>query len=151
MEQAVDTGVFTIGYEGKAADDFVGDLVGSGVQVLVDVRELPISRKRGFSKKALSELVQQAGIEYVHIRALGSPSDARKKLRKSGDFESFSQEYADHLEENTEYVEELVDLIGTGRRTALMCFERDHTRCHRSLLVGVLLDGAAVDIEVHHL
>ena len=151
MEQTADAGVFTIGYEGKAADSFVDDLLGRGVQILVDVREIPISRKRGFSKTALSELVQQAGIEYLHLRALGSPRDSRKKLKASGDFEVFSREYADHLEGNTRSLEELMELIGTGRRTALMCFERDHTQCHRSLLVGALLEEAGSDFVVHHL
>jgi uncharacterized protein (DUF488 family) len=89
LEQTVDLGVCTIGYEGKAADGFVDDLVESGVQILVDVRELPLSRKRGFSKTALSELVQQAGIEYLHLRALGSPRKSRKKFGESKDFEVF--------------------------------------------------------------
>ncbi len=151
MEQTADAGVFTIGYEGKAADGFVDDLLERGVQILVDVREMPVSRKRGFSKSALSQLVQQAGIEYLHLRALGSPRDSRRKLKESGDFEVFSREYADHLQGNGGSLQELREVIGTGRRTALMCFERDHTRCHRSLLGGALLEEAGGNLAVHHL
>jgi uncharacterized protein (DUF488 family) len=151
LEQTADAGVFTIGYEGRIADGFIKDLVGSGVQILVDVREIPISRKPGFSKSALSELARKAGIEYLHIRALGSPRRSRRKLKESGDFEAFVREYADHLRDNGRHLVELLELIGTGRRTAIMCFERDHTQCHRSLLVGALLDEADAEFEVYHL
>lgn len=150
MEQTEGTGVFTIGYEGRAAEGFVEDLVESGVQILVDVREMPISRKRGFSKSALCALVQKVGIEYLHFRALGSPRQSRRKLKESGDFEIFFSEYAEHLEVNGRHLEELLELIGTGRRTAIMCFERDHTQCHRSFLVAAL-EEAGGDFEVFHL
>lgn len=72
MEQAADMGVYTIGYEGKGLEGFIGELLGAEVDVLVDVRELPVSRKRGFSKSALSARVNDAGIEYLHFRSSGS-------------------------------------------------------------------------------
>ena len=89
----------------------------------------------------------EEGIEYLHIRSLGSPRESRKKLRENGDFESFSREYADHLECNTEDVESLLNLILSGKRAALMCFEKDHMRCHRTLLAQELLDGSVEDLR----
>lgn len=142
---------YTVGYEGRVIDDFVEELVRSEIEVLVDVREMPASRKPGFSKSRLSERVAEEGIEYLHIRSLGSPRESRKKLRENGDFESFSREYADHLECNTEDVESLLNLILSGKRAALMCFEKDHTRCHRALLAQELLDESVEDLRVFHL
>jgi len=65
--------LYTIGYEGKAVQGFVEDLVRNGIEVLVDVRELPVSRKPGFSKSKLREQVASSGIDYLHLRSLGSP------------------------------------------------------------------------------
>jgi uncharacterized protein (DUF488 family) len=151
LEQTAGAELYTIGYEGRAVEDFVEDLRFADVEVLVDVRELPQSRKPGFSKSKLSEYVSRAGVQYLHLRSLGSPRDSRRRLRESGDFDAFSREYADHLEVNAEDVYALVELINSGRRAAIMCFERDHTRCHRSLLVSVLLGEAGHDFRVYHL
>ena len=142
---------YTVGYEGRVIEDFVEELVRSEIEILVDVREMPASRKPGFSKSRLSERVAEEGMEYLHIKSLGSPRESRKKLRENGDFESFSHEYADHLECNAEDVELLLDLILSGKRAALMCFEKDHMRCHRTLLAQELLDGSVEDIRVFHL
>lgn len=142
---------YTVGYEGRVIEDFVEELVRSEIEILVDVREMPASRKPGFSKSRLSERVAEEGMEYLHIRSLGSPRESRKKLRENGDFESFSREYADHLECNAEDVELLLDLILSGKRAALMCFEKDHARCHRTLLAQELLNESVEDLRVFHL
>lgn len=151
MERTVNAGFYTVGYEGRAVEAFVEGLVARGVEVLVDVRELPVSRKPGFSKSKLARHVSEADIEYLHLRSLGSPRDSRRRLKESGDFDSFSREYTDHLRMNAEDVELLLELILGGKRAALMCFERDHTRCHRTLLAQELLDGAVEDLQVFHL
>lgn len=151
MEITQDMGLFTIGYEGRVVDDFVEDLRSANVEVLVDVRELPQSRKPGFSKTALSTQLDKAGIKYRHFKSLGSPRMSRKKLKQGGDFDVFVREYADHLEVNTDDVCALLDIVCSGKRAALMCFERDHTQCHRNYLAEVLLDEAGCDFKVHHL
>jgi hypothetical protein len=66
-------------------------------------------------------------------------------------FIAFSQEYVGHLEVNSEDVSALAELINSGRRAAIMCFERDHTQCHRSLLVSALLEEAGHEVRVYHL
>ncbi len=73
MEHAAGATLYTIGYEGRAVEDFIEDLRFADVEVLVDVRELPHSRRPGFSKSKLSEHVSRAGLEYLHLRSLGSP------------------------------------------------------------------------------
>lgn len=151
LEQTTSTGVFTIGYEGRVVEDFIEDLMNSGIQVLVDVRELPVSRKRGFSKSALSALVQEEGIEYLHLRELGSPRQSRRKLKEGGDFEEFLKEYADHLQANPQHVNELQEVVDTGKRTAIMCFERDHKQCHRNFLVHALREEPGNGFELHHI
>lgn len=145
------TELYTIGYEGKVVQDFVQDLSDSSVEVLVDVREVPVSRKLGFSKTKLASFVNEAGIDYVHLKSLGSPKESRQKLKESGNFEEFSHEYLNHLAGGSEDLKDLEDLISSGKRAALMCFERDHTRCHRTLLVSELMHGLGIKLQVYHL
>ncbi len=70
--------LFTIGYEGRDIDEFVSLLKDNGITRLIDVREIPFSRKKGFSKSRLNERLQNENIDYVHIKALGSPSEIRE-------------------------------------------------------------------------
>lgn len=141
--------LFTIGYEGKTLEAFVNALLANAVSVLVDVRELPLSRKRGFSKTALSEQLAAAGIDYVHFASLGSPKDVRHKLLADGDYEAFFKAYAAHLGRQDEAVAEVRRLL--GRTTVcLMCYEADAEKCHRSLLAAELEGSADRLLEVIH-
>lgn len=143
--------LYTIGYEGRAVENFVEDLSRAGVEVLVDVREMPVSRKPGFSKTKLSRYVTDEGIDYLHLKSLGSPRDSRRRLRESGDFDTFSREYVNHLESSTEDLGALLALLNSGRQAALMCFERDHAWCHRTLLVRELLRDVGESLPIYHL
>jgi uncharacterized protein (DUF488 family) len=82
--------LFTIGYEGTRLPEFLNELTAAGVQTLVDVRELPQSRIPGYSKTALSAALKQKGIEYIHMRELGSPRELRHELRENGNFAAFT-------------------------------------------------------------
>jgi uncharacterized protein (DUF488 family) len=139
--------VWTIGYEGRTPDQLVADLRGAGVAAVVDVRELPLSRKRGFSKSSLAALLQAHGIAYVGERRLGAPREARHRLREGGAWAPFANAYLAHLDGQAAA---LADLEAEARRrpTALLCFERDALACHRSLLTGRL---ARRGLEVVHL
>jgi uncharacterized protein (DUF488 family) len=136
----------SIGYEGKTVDDLVAQLLEQGVRVLVDVRLTPLSRKPGLSKTKLSEALAAVGIGYVHHRALGNPKDNRAGFR-AGEPESRAR-YRDVLEtaaasDALAHVSELLD----GGVVALLCFEQDHTECHRDIVVRRLMKarpGAAV-------
>ncbi len=142
--------VFTIGYEQhRHPSTLIETLQAAGVGRLVDVRDLPISRRRGFSKSALASALSDADIEYQHIRALGNPKPYRD-LYKSGQVEEGRNAYRAHLC-NGSY-EELLRLGGMLEETSicLLCFEESHTDCHRAVIVDEL-GGALSDLEVVHL
>lgn len=123
----------SIGYEGRDAEGLVRSLKLQNVQVLVDVRLTPISRKKGLSKSALRERLRSAGIDYVHHRELGNPRDNRDAFRDGST--SALQRFRDCLEAPAAatalaHVSELLD----EGSVALLCFERDHSQCHRHLV-----------------
>jgi len=86
----------TIGYEGSVLPDFINTLISAGIKRLIDIREVPLSRKQGFSKRALSEALSGAGLHYAHLRALGDPKAGREAARK-GDRHTFVRIYSNHL------------------------------------------------------
>src|SRR5688572_3142195 len=85
--------VFTIGYEGRSLDQFLADLGAQGVTLLADVRDAPVSRKPGFSKSPLAAALQQAGISYRHIRALGCPKPIRDACKQDGDWARYTRAF----------------------------------------------------------
>ena len=141
---------FTIGYEGRYIDDFISYLKSFSIQRLIDVREIPISRKKGFSKTILKNKLESENIEYVHIRALGSPSEIRHKLKADLDFEDFSRSYMDHLLMNAESLQEAIHGINE-KVSCLMCFEKTPENCHRSLVAKKILDLVGKNIQVRHI
>ena len=141
-----DTVVFTIGYEGRDLGDFIGILKLHGIEQLIDVRELAFSRRNGFAKSKLSKALRQNGIVYKHFPALGSPKAIRYKLWREGNYNDFFKEYTEALSrpESQEYFKDLEGLAQV-RSTVIMCFERDVTKCHRSIIKERLIrDGFRV-------
>lgn len=134
---------FTIGYEGHALDDFIATLLEAGVQRIVDVRELPLSRKRGFSKRALAEALAEHGIEYVHVRAAGNPF---RDLRH--DIDRCLAAYREHLRANPAVLDEVMAAL-EGTRAALLCVEHDYAMCHRSVLAARLARRKNVKVAAH--
>jgi uncharacterized protein (DUF488 family) len=130
--------LFTIGYEGANLNDFLETLIGCGITQLIDVREVPISRKAGFSKNALREALEASGIRYLHIKALGDPKPGRDAARR-GDYTTFRRIYLKHLE-RLEAQEALVfaEKRVATRTSCLLCFERDNANCHRSIIADRL-------------
>ena len=140
--------IWTIGYEQARVDDVTAALTAAGVEVLADIRYLPLSRRPGFSKSALAAAAREAGIEYRHMKQLGTPAEGRAAARR-GDHEALSRVYAGQLElpEALAAMAELRDLAGE-KRVALLCYEREARECHRSLLIEALLpDFAVVDLK----
>ena len=125
---------------------FISILKKHGIQQLIDVRELALSRKNGFAKSALSKFLRDNGIVYKHFPTLGSPSEIRHKLWQEGDYNKFFKEYSGALNRE-ESQEHLTDLEGLAhvRRTVIMCFERDVDKCHRKIIKERLIkDGFKV-------
>ncbi|OZC80423.1 hypothetical protein CH274_14655 [Rhodococcus sp. 06-418-5] len=136
----------SIGYEGRDVRQLVERLKLERVDVLVDVRLTPLSRKPGLSKTKLAAALADSGIAYVHHRALGNPKDNREGYR-SGIAESFGRFRAVlESEQGQSAVGHVVKMLDDAV-VALLCFERDHRSCHRDLVasaVGELLPNLAV-------
>lgn len=127
--------LYTVGYEGIEISAFVALLEGAAVTCLVDVRELPLSRKRGFSKTPLSTVLASRGIAYVHLPDLGCPRPVRDRYRVDGDWSRYTRSFLAHLRSADAPLRELVKI--SRRATAcLMCFEADFHRCHRAMVAS---------------
>lgn len=140
--------IWTIGYEQATVDGVIGALSSARVEILADIRFLPLSRRPGFSKSALAAAIGEAGIEYRHLKPLGTPAEGRAAARR-GDHAELERVYAGQLE----LPEALAAMAGlralaADKRVALLCYERDAAECHRSLLINALLpDFTVVDLK----
>jgi len=134
--------IFTIGYEGATQSELIGRLGEAGVQVLADIRAVPLSRRPGFSKNILAAGLREAGIDYVGLKALGTPAEGRAAARRH-DLDSLRRIYTGQLE-LPEALAQAAQLraMAAERPTALLCFEREPACCHRSLLVEAILQDA---------
>lgn len=83
--------VFTIGYQGLDIDSFVALLAEHGIETVVDIRELPLSRKPGFSKKALANLLNLSGLKYAHMDSLGCPKRVRDRYRADCNWKRYTE------------------------------------------------------------
>jgi|SRR5438132_2802603 len=130
--------IWTIGHSTRALDELIGLLRENGIQKLADVRRYPGSRRYPhFSRQSLSQSLAEAGIEYVHMPALGgrrqpeadSPNTAWRNAQFRG--------YADHMAK-PEFRAAIDSLLGDPRRTAVMCAEAVPWKCHRNLIADEL-------------
>lgn len=139
--------MFTIGYEAATQGDFLAALKQAHVTQIIDVRALPLSRRPGFSKTPLRLALEEEGIGYVHLRALGTPPDGREAARE-GRIAELERIYAGQLAlpEALAAAAQLAELV-REKPSALLCFERHPEGCHRSLLIRDVFP----DAEVEHL
>jgi uncharacterized protein (DUF488 family) len=139
------TTVFTTGYEGRTIEGFITDLRRHHIKVLADVREAPISRKPGFSKNALAEALSHAGIGYLHLRALGCPRPIRDAHKADGDWAKYTRAFMKHLDRQQAPLDDLAATCGQ-QPTALLCFEADYNRCHRTYVARAVAARAAARV-----
>ena len=139
--------LFTIGYEGAELSDFLATLIASGITQILDVRDVPLSRKRGFSKNSLSNALSAEGIVYHHLKGLGDPKPGRDAARR-GEYALFNKIYKKHLQ--TECAQSALDIAlhKAGQRiSCLLCFERAHEHCHRSIVAAALIERSGFDVK----
>jgi uncharacterized protein (DUF488 family) len=129
--------VFTIGYQYHTVASIIEVLTANDVDLLVDVRQNPISRKPGFSKKGLSTELTFSGIDYIHVPCLGTPPSIRHFYCQSGKIELALKQYEKYLESKLACLQSLVR-IASGRRCCLLCLESCYTACHRSVITEKL-------------
>ncbi len=126
--------LLTIGYEGRTVDELIAALKAAGAELLIDVRAIAASRRPGFSKTALGGALRGVGIDYLHLRALGTPKPGREAARK-GRAAEMRVIFENHLETpEAELAFEQALAAAQERRSALLCFERDPPCCHRTIV-----------------
>jgi uncharacterized protein (DUF488 family) len=137
--------VFSIGYEGLDIDAFMSLLAEHGIETVVDIRELPLSRKPGFSKKALANVLNLSGREYVHMVDLGCPKPVRDRYREDGNWKRYTDGFMKYLKTQDDAIAELSSLAASSN-CALLCYEADSNFCHRSMVANAVKDycGARV-------
>jgi uncharacterized protein (DUF488 family) len=138
--------IFTIGYQGKSIDEFIRELLDQSVEVVVDVRLRPNSRKPGFSKTRLEAACAAAGIYYQHDRDLGTPAEILDVFRKTGQYNW--DDFVTYLDSRPEMLDDTIQLASKAP-TCLVCFEADPMECHRRFVADRLashLDLARFDI-----
>jgi len=131
-------GLYTIGYERATPAELVETLLGAGVDIVVDVREAPVSRRPGFSRRALAATLAEAGIGYQHEGGLGAPKPLRDRVRRDGDLEGFFEAYRAHLAARRVLLGQLAR--GIRGCAALLCLEADPRQCHRLLVAEALAE-----------
>ncbi len=141
-----DRELFTIGYERRSGAQLVEALLQFGIEVLVDVRQVPISRKPDFRASALQEFCVESGIDYQSWTELGSTKAQRDRLRESGDIKTFRRVFRQFVKRGRCEVVSKLARFSRTRRVALMCYERLHEDCHRSVIADLVAEenGATV-------
>ena len=136
--------IFTIGYEATTMSDFIAALQAAKVERVIDVRALPLSRRPGFSKSSLAASLAEVGIDYRHLKALGTPKVGRDAAKR-GDVATLRAVYADQLE-LPEAIAQGAQMLALAEEkpSALLCYERDPCHCHRTLLLAAIARGTEV-------
>ena len=139
--------LYTIGYEGSAQAALFQALLFYDIQTLLDIRELPQSRKPGLSKTALGQAAGDFGMQYAHIRALGTPRDIRYRRKIDHDQATFARDFSAYLATQDEAMEALV-ARASRERCCLLCYEADARECHRWFVAerAVEISGGALTV-----
>ncbi len=140
--------LFTAGYEGLSIDAFIERLKSAGVDKVLDVREYPLSRKPGFSKKSFAQCLAGAGIEYEHIAGLGCPKPVRNQYKIDRDWGRYVSGFRAYIQTQPGHVREVIDQAG-NQNVCMVCFEADYRFCHRSLIAEAAVDMVPSTEAVH--
>ncbi len=131
--------LFLTGYEKETIEEFLDKLKREKINVVIDIREIPLSRKNGFSKNNLEKLLLSHGIRYLHYQELGSPSKIRNELKTTGDYLSFFKAYRIHAHKKSSILRSVLNIINANKHSALLCFEKECELCHRTIVASELL------------
>jgi uncharacterized protein (DUF488 family) len=141
--------VFTIGYEKNEPAAFLKLLKKHRIEMIIDVRDLPLSRKKGFSKNQLQAFLREAGIEYHHAKELGAPKELRHQLIATGMWHTYVKGFNLVLAQQKPAIDQLIQL-SQQKRSCLLCFERDPAVCHRSL-VAKEMEKHSPELKTEHI
>ncbi len=140
--------LFTIGYEHATTRAMFDELTDAKVGMVVDVRAVTSSRRPGFSKRQLAAGLDERGIGYLHLRALGTPKEGRLAARR-GERDTLFRIFEKHLAtpEAREELDELTSLAKSGQRLCLLCYERDPGGCHRRRIAELIHERTGAKVE----
>jgi len=142
--------LFTAGYEGSTIGDFISHLRKNNINCLVDVREVPFSRKPGFSKTKLAQRLSSARIHYLHLSELGAPKSLRENLKSTGDYSCFFKKMDRYLASKKDVIEEAYHYV-MNSRCCLMCFEHLAARCHRTIVAEKIKARDGNGLQIKHI
>lgn len=125
--------LFTFGYEGLTIDEFIARLKAAQVKTIVDVRELPLSRKKGFSKTSFCTALAAHDIAYLHAPALGCPKPIRNQYKADANWQTYTRDFLKYIKTQDASLRELVK-IAHATPACLVCFEADFSMCHRTFV-----------------
>ncbi|MXX94092.1 MAG: DUF488 domain-containing protein [Gammaproteobacteria bacterium] len=144
-------GLFTIGYQERSLEEYVNRLIKNNIKLLFDVRQNPVSRRYGFSKKVLNNVCSRLGIEYQHLRELGIETHLRDGIHEKQTYDAVFEHYRNFtLPERQDKIQVINKQLLKGNRIALTCFERNHEQCHRSILSDYIKDNLS-ECKVYHI
>lgn len=144
IEQSI---IYTLGYEGRTAEEVLVRLKKEGVSLLLDVRYRPMSRKPGLSKNKLKEACAHLGIDYLHDRNLGTPPDLMKAHRElKGYNEELFKKMAVYISAQRSSLD-AASSLALSRPTCLLCYEADPNQCHRKIVAEQIAALSGQDIE----
>jgi len=146
----MDQKLFTVGYEGLTIDAFITNLLANNINCVLDVRALPVSRKKGFSKNQLAERLRLADIRYIHLGELGTPKELRDNVKSTGDYSAFFKTMAAYLATKEDAVEVAYEYV-MDNTCCLMCYERLADQCHRKLIAEEIENRNGEDIQITHI
>lgn len=132
------TTLATIGYEGASLEDFLDTLARAGIRQVIDIRDVPASRRPGFSKNVLARALAEQGIAYLHLKPLGDPKPGREAARE-GRYDAFRQIYLEHLALPAgQEALRAATIAANSEPSVLLCYERDAKHCHRTLVAKAM-------------
>jgi uncharacterized protein (DUF488 family) len=138
--------LYTFGYEGFDVASFIARLKTVGITAIVDVRKLPLSRKKGFSKTALGSHLKDAGIGYFHAPALGCPKAIRNRYREDGNWLAYTRDFRDYLETQEATVRQIAKFAQSST-VCLICFEADFNFCHRTYVARATMRAGGLQVQ----
>lgn len=139
--------LYTLGYEDAVIDDFIATLKFVGIERVIDVREYPLSRKKGFSKNILCAVLRANNIDYVHLKGLGDPKEGREAAR-AGDYKRFIQIFSSHMK-TTQALSDLKTAteLAESSISCLLCYERRPDECHRTIVAKAIAANTGQRIQ----
>lgn len=141
--------IYTAGYEGLSIESFIARLKHAQIDKVLDVREYPLSRKPGFSKKAFAECLAAAGIAYEHCPPLGCPKPIRNRYKVDSDWGAYARDFRAYVRTQTSLLQNLT-VEAAKQRICMVCYEADPNFCHRSLIAEAAHE-LDTSLEAQHL